>query len=208
MDYVQLKTKAISEKTKLDVIKNELQESQRLVEQYTTDHENLVQSMSLYDMSIETFKACIVKLSEKHILHLQDLINSMLQTIFFDKDYKIKFEIEDQRNTKVLTIFLVDNTTGTEIITDIASNGGGLQTLVAFTLQVYFLLYFKQSPILFLDEALSAVSDEYLPGLMQFMKSLVDKYEFIFCAVFHDVRFDEYADTVYQINNGSSKRIR
>ena len=56
--------------------------------------------------------------------------------------------------------------------------------------------------ILFLDEALSAVSIEYIPSLMTFIKSLSEQRGFTFLAVCHDLRFFDYADHVYRMEDG------
>lgn len=208
-DYNSLKTKAIQRQSYLNNLKDQYDNSNVLITQYESELIDLQGTISLYDTSIEVFKSLINKLSDKHISHLTVLLNNMLSTIFTDRNYSISMEVEDSRNTKVLNLYLVENSgTEFEIKTELLNNGGGIQTLVSFTLQVYFILYFKQSPVLFLDEALSAVSTDYLDNLMVFIDSLVVKYNFIFVAVNHDPRFTPYAKSLYEISNGKAKRVR
>ena len=208
-DYNQLKAQAISKLSEINVLKQQRRQTQVSINEVNDSNTNLKEQSRLLTESLEVVKVCINKLSEGHISHLQDLVNSMLSTVFYDKQYAIDMQLNDTKNGKILDLYLVDSTFSKDdpVITDLQSNGGGLQTVVGFVLQIYFIIYFKQERILFLDEALSAVSSEYIPTLVDFMRGLVDKYQFKFVAIFHDTRFSEYADTIYQVSNGTAYQL-
>lgn len=208
-DYNQLKAQAISKLSEINVLKQQRQQTQASINEVNDSNTNLKEQSRLLTESLEVVKVCINKLSEGHISHLQDLVNSMLSTVFYDKQYAIDMQLNDTKNGKILDLYLVDSTFSKDdpVVTDLQSNGGGLQTVVGFVLQIYFIIYFKQERILFLDEALSAVSSEYIPTLVDFMRGLVDKYQFKFVAIFHDTRFSEYADTIYQVSNGTAHQL-
>ena len=210
MQYSQLKSIAVSKLSEINVFRSQRDNFKLSIEDVTKEIDKLKSSVNLLTESLEVVKVCINKLSEGHISHLQDLVNSMLSTVFYDKKYSIDMQLNDTKSGKVLDLFLIDSTYNSDdpIVTDLFSNGGGLQTVVGFVLQIYFIIYFKQERILFLDEALSAVSSEYIPTLVDFMKGLVDKYQFKFVAIFHDTRFSEYADTIYQVSNGTAKLLQ
>lgn len=209
MEYSQLKSLAVSRLSELNIYKQQRAQVNVSIEETTQANDKLKNDLNIMTKSLEAVKVCISKLSEGHISHLQDLVNSMLRTVFYDRDYSIDMKLDDTKNGKVLNLYLVDSTLSKDdpVVTDLASNGGGLQTVIGFVLQIYFIIYFKQERILFLDEALSAVSSEYIPTLVDFMRGLVDKYNFIFVAIFHDTRFSEYADTIYQVSNGSAHLV-
>lgn len=208
-DYNQLKSQAISKLSEINVLRQQKQQNQLSINEVNDSNTNLKEQSRLLTESLEVVKVCINKLSEGHISHLQDLVNSMLSTVFYDKSYSIDMQLNDTKTGKVLDLYLVDSTFSKDdpVITDLSSNGGGLQTVVGFVLQIYFIIYFKQERILFLDEALSAVSSEYISTLVDFMRGLVDKYQFKFVAIFHDTRFSEYADTIYQVSNGTAIQL-
>lgn len=210
VQYSQLKSVAVSKLSEISVFREQRNNFILSIEDVTKDNDKLKEQINLLTESLEVVKVCINKLSEGHISHLQDLVNSMLSTVFYDKKYSIDMQLNDTKNGKVLDLYLVDSTLSQDdpVVTELSSNGGGLQTVVGFVLQIYFIIYFKQERILFLDEALSAVSSEYIPTLVDFMKGLVDKYQFRFVAIFHDTRFSEYADTIYQVSNGTAKLLR
>nr|DAW53611.1 MAG TPA: chromosome partition protein [Caudoviricetes sp.] len=209
VQYSQLKSVAVSKLSEINVFREQRNNFILSIEDVTKDNDRLKEQINLLTESLEVVKVCINKLSEGHISHLQELVNSMLNTVFYDKKYSIDMQLNDTKNGKVLDLFLIDSTLSDEdpVVTELSSNGGGLQTVVGFVLQIYFIIYFKQERILFLDEALSAVSSEYIPTLVDFMRGLVDKYQFKFVAIFHDTRFSEYADTIYQVSNGTAKLV-
>ena len=62
------------------------------VDSLKDDNKALKDKLILLTRSLEVMKACISKLSEGHIDHLNDLVNSMLKQIFDDKDYEIEFK--------------------------------------------------------------------------------------------------------------------
>ena len=209
VQYSQLKSVAVSKLSEINVFREQRNNFILSIEDVTKDNDKLKEQINLLTESLEVVKVCINKLSEGHISHLQELVNSMLNTVFYDKKYSIDMQLNDTKSGKVLDLFLIDSTLSDEdpVVTELSSNGGGLQTVVGFVLQIYFIIYFKQERILFLDEALSAVSSEYIPTLVDFMRGLVDKYQFKFVAIFHDTRFSEYADTIYQVSNGTAKLV-
>jgi len=209
INYEQLKSRAVAKVSEINVLTQQLHMAEQNIIDLKDATVKLKEEQHLLSESLEVVKVCINKLSEGHISHLQDLVNSMLSTVFYDKDYSIDMQLNDTKNGKTLDLFLIDGSHDPEdpIITELDSNGGGVKTVVGFILQVYFIIYFKQEYILFLDEALSAVSSEYVPTLVEFMKGLVEEYKFKFVAIFHDTRFHEYADKIYTMTDGQCREI-
>lgn len=190
MEYKDLKTQAISNISTINTYRQQLINVTNNINEINKVNEATKENTKWLTQSLDVMKLCITKLSEGHISHLNDLVNSMLKQVFDDKDYEVEFQLNDNKNGKILNIILKDRISDDEVIvTDIHDNGGGLQTIVGFILQVYFIIYFNQEHILFLDESLSALSSEYIPNLIAFMGSLVDKYGFAFVSVIHDKRF-------------------
>ena len=162
----------------------------------------------VYEKSISYMKEIIDALSRTQIDHLEKLLNSAVRTIFFDKNYRIEFEVAEYRNSNNLNIYLIDiQEDGTEIKTDIKDNGFGVKTIIGFILQVYFIMYHKLSPILFADEAFSALSQQYIPYLRSLLTSLKEQYGFIFVLVSHDNRLIDISDNTYLVQDGEVKLI-
>lgn len=207
-DYNSLYNKAIQIKSKYETIKSQLELREAQKKDLVKDMENLINKQVDYEDAISYMKEIIDTLSRSHLNHLEKLLNSAVSTIFFDRMYRIEFDISEYRNSNCLTIYLIDvKDDGTEIRTDIKDNGFGVKTIIGFILQVYFILYHKLSPILFIDEGFSALSSQYIPYLRSLLTSLKDEYGFIFVLVAHDVRFIDIADIKYEVKDGEVKLV-
>lgn len=207
-DFYALYNKAIQIKSKYETLQSQLEAREEHKADLINQMEKKLQEQVIYEDAISYMKEIIDALSRSHIDHIEKLLNSAISTIFFDKDYRIEFEISEYRNSNCLNIYLIERQDdGTEIRTDIQDNGFGVKTIVGFILQVYFILYHKLSPILFADEAFSALSDQYIPYLRSLLTSLKEEYGFIFVLVAHDTRFIDIADTKFEVKNGEVKQI-
>ena len=207
-NYSSLYNKAIQIKSKYDTIKNHLEERKLAKEDIKRKMDEAIHKQAIYEDAISYMKEIIDTLSRSHIDHLENLLNSAISTIFFDKDYRVEFEVSEYRNSNCLNIFLVETKEdGTEIKSDIKDNGFGVKTIIGFILQVYFILYHNQNHILFIDEGFSALSDQYIPYLRSLITSLKEEYGFIFVLIAHDPRFIEIADRTYQVKEGEVKLV-
>ena len=109
---------------------------------------NLILKESQYELAVDLMKKIIEGMSQSQINHLEVLINSALETIFFDRKYFVELQVTELRNTNNLQILLNEvNDNGELIKTDIKSNGFGVQSIIGFILQLYFILYY----LFFLD---------------------------------------------------------
>lgn len=204
--YNELYNNAIQITTKYITIQDQLALKEAQKQEYIDNMNTLLHKQMVYEQAIEYMKKIVDLLSRSHIDHLEKLLNSAVETIFYDKNYKIEFEISEYRNSNCLDIYLVDiQEDGTKIKTNIKDNGFGIKTVIGFILQVYFILYHKLSPVMFIDEGFSAISSNYLPYLKSLFNNLRDKYGFIFVLVAHDIRFLDLADKMYEVKNGEVK---
>ena len=202
-NYNALYNKAIQIKSKYETIEAQLNNREIEKEQLTDNMKNLLHKQMIYEDAISYMKELIDALSRTHINHLEKLLNSAVTTIFFDRKYKIQFEVSEYRNSNCLSIYLIETQEdGLEIKTDIKDNGFGIKTIIGFILQVYFILYHKLSPIIFIDEGFGNLSLQYIPYLRSLLTSLKEEYGFIFVLISHDPRLIDIADQTYLVKNG------
>ena len=200
--------KAISLKSKYEALLEQLNNVKMQKEEIKLKMEETHKKVNTYEESIDYMKKLIDILSRKHIAHLETLLNSAVQSIFYDKDYHIEFEISEYRNNNNLTIYLIETLEdGSEIKTDIKNNGFGLKSVIGLILQVYFIMYHNQSRILIMDESLSAISTNYIEYVRELIISLTKEYGFIFILVNHDPRWNDLADRVYEMRDGEIKLL-
>lgn len=205
-NYNSLYHKAIQLKSKYETLENQYQQTLQEKVDLTNQMKDKLNKQMIYEDAISYMKEIIDVLSRSHIDHLESLLNSAVSTIFYDKNYRVEFEISEYRNSNCLNIYLIETLIdGTEIKTDIKDNGFGIKTIIGFVLQIYFILYHNLAHILFMDEAFSALSSQYLPYLRSLLTSLKEEYDFIFVLIAHDERLIEIADSTYEVKDGEVK---
>lgn len=203
MDYQSLKSKAIAVKSNLQLYESQLSQAKLKEQELVSTIHQLQQDIFLYDKSITTLKSVIDKLSQSHIEHLNNLLNTALSTIFFDRQYSVTLNVTDLRNNKNLEILLNEKLPTDEVLTTkLDDNGYGVKSIIGFILQVYFIIYHKQSPVLFMDEAFSNLSTQYLPYLKELINQLSQRYNFTFVLITHDERLSTLAERKYSVNLG------
>lgn len=160
--------------------------------------------------SIDLMKQLIDILSREQINQLRDLISYGLATIFHDRSYSIDIQVSESRSVKQATFFLVETLSdGTVIRSDFRDSiGGGILSVVGLIIQVYYILYYNQYPILFMDEALSQISTTYLPSVLEFIDQLSVKKNFKFVLITHDTRLIEYGKRVYSVTAGNVQLLK
>lgn len=165
--------------------------------------DNCEKKTILFAKSMEVMKKLIELMSSKGIENLKKLLSFGLKTIFNDRDYAVEIEISERGNVKTAEFFLEEIKDGERIkvrLRDAA--GGGIQTVVALIMMIYFIISLELRRLIILDEALSQVSDTYVENLFKFMKQTSDELGFKFLLVTHDPRFLEYADRIYRMKMG------
>lgn len=146
-------------------------------------------------------------IGEERQLKAQDTIEQLvtrgLQQIF---DESLSFHIVQTVKAKAASVEFVVRTTlagGGVVDTPVMdARGGGLAATIGFLLRVVILLLKRKTDgnILILDETFAHVSDEYLEGVGEFLRELVDKTGIQIVMVTHQPVFSEYADAVYRFS--------
>lgn len=148
----------------------------------------------------EKYTVAVNELYEESIVSLKDTLNVALKYVMFDKNYSANLVLEDQRGTKSLSIYLVDDDDGFEV--DLKDGvGQGVRTIISFVLKSYYLLN-QNSKVLFLDEKYSALSSHYVPRFYEFMKKFCEEHDFIVVMISHIENQIEQADKIYYLNDG------
>lgn len=194
MEHTSLKGEARSVLTRATEVKAEM--------------EILQQEIQVLDRS----GVVLNSIGEERQLKAQDTIEQLvtrgLQQIFDDS---LSFHIIQTVKAKAASVEFVVRTTlsdGGLVDTPVMdARGGGLAATVGFLLRVVILLLKRQvdGNILILDETFAHVSDEYLEGVGEFLRELVDKTGIQIVMVTHQPVFSEYADAVYRFSASDGK---
>ena len=148
----------------------------------------------------EKYTVAVNDLYEESIGALKETLNVALKYVIFDKNYSANIILEDQKSSKALSIYLVDDDDGFEV--DLKDGvGQGVRTIISFVLKSYYLLN-QNSKVLFLDEKYSALSSHYVPRFYEFMKKFCEEHDFIVVMISHIENQIEQADKIYYLNDG------
>ena len=204
MTFDQVYQQISQEYYKLLQIQNQLdlnkETEQKLIQQLAQDSKDA----QLLDDSLSIFKILQEKLTQNHINHITQLINHALTSVFNDDQtqYQIRIEINQQRNNNTAQFYLLTTQQQETTETLLQNNGFGIQSLIGFVLQIYFILQHKQEHILFLDESLTAISTDKLPKLKQFIHEVSQQYDFYFILIAHMESLFDLADYTYNVDQG------
>ncbi len=207
-NYQYYFNQAITKKSNLELLISQHNTTLKEKESAAQELKDLVRKETLYEKAVDLMKKIIEGMSQSQINHLEALINSALETIFFDRRYFVELQVTELRNTNNLQIILNEVTEQGELIkTKLEDNGYGVKSIIGLVLQVYYILYYHQFPVLFMDEALTNLSKQYLPYLKSLINDLAEKYNFIFVLVTHDRDLMALSDRTYEVNKGEVKLV-
>lgn len=203
-NYQYYFNQAITKKSNIEMLISQHEATIRDKEQSSLDLKNLITKESKYEKAVDLMKKIIEGMSQSQINHLEELINSSLETIFFDRKYFVELQVTELRNTNNLQIILNEITDDGQLLkTDLDANGYGVKSIIGWVLQIYFILYYHQYPIMFMDEAMTQLSKQYLPYFKSLINDLAEKYGFIFVLVTHDRDIMDLSDRTYFVEKGN-----
>lgn len=202
-NYQEYFNKAITGKSTIEMLVKQHQQTQQEYQDLSNNLRDLIKKEHNFELAVDLMKKLVEGMSKSQINHLETLINSALSTIFFDRQYSIELVITELRNTNNLQLILNEVLDDGQVVkTKLEDNGFGVKCIIGFILQVYFIIYYKQYPILFLDEAFTQLSKQYLPYLKSLINDLAAKYGFTFVLVTHDRDLMDLADRTYLVEKG------
>ncbi len=200
MDISALEKKAtdlyIKYNSARDSYNNTIDSLQSLSEEYN----KLVENKALLERSKPFIDDIIEKFSESSLKKLEDLLSLGLSRIFQDRDYKVEIKVSEKRSSKCADLYLID--AGHPFLMRDSCVAGGILVVVGFLIQVFYVANLDIAKVLFLDEALSNISTQYLDNFFAFMKELSIKIGLTVVLITHDTRFLEYADRIYKVSDG------
>lgn len=154
----------------------------------------------------ELFRVLMDKLVVQQVRALETIVTDGLQTIFFDQNLHFESNIETKYNKVGIDFQIREGAADDPLMVrgrPMDSFGGGTSSVAALILRVLTVLKLRRLPFLVLDEALLAVSDEYIAPTGKFLKVLAQTMNLHFLLITHKSAYCDYADRAYQGNQES-----
>jgi DNA repair exonuclease SbcCD ATPase subunit len=147
----------------------------------------------------ELLRVLMDKLVLDQVRTVESVVTEGLRTIFFDQLLTFETEVSQKYNKVAIDFFIRE---GKEAVAvrghPLESFGGGPSSIASFILRLLALLRMKRAPVMFLDESLAAVSDDYVDTTGQFLQKLAASTGIDVLMVTHKSAFLDHADCAYQ----------
>lgn len=177
-----VKERLEQKKTRYETLEEILRENNKQKEELQKKHEDLVALVGQDTQASEVVKVLFDKISRTGFKFLEDLVNQALSSVFVDEDYEFKIQV-DSRGTERTVAFKLRK--GEQEFVPVNEVGGGIRVLISFILRVYYIIKTKSRHIIFMDEAFSNLSAEYVEPLVSFVRVLSKKFGFKFLFITH-----------------------
>jgi len=155
----------------------------------------------------EVLTKLVESILDKNVRLVEKLVTFGLKEVFFpDKNLSLKLEQTEKRghiNLEPITSDLDHKVEGPVQ----KSFGGGVVQVQSFLFLIMYKVLLKSSPLLFLDESFSNVSEEYQPRVGELMSALCKRFNMIIVLVTHNQSILEHADVIYEAKDKSGELI-
>ena len=200
--YEDIKDKLIEKRTLIKA----LQDDTKVLEEKEKELKKCLDDITLHKLAYIQLDEIIHKNNEQYLGKIEKLLNKAIGTIFYDEDYAIKVISENKK----LSFELIDNSnvddSNEPLKVDLDDAcGGGIVTVIGFTLQLFVIEVLGLNKIIFIDEGFMALSDTYRPLFYDFINEFCSRTGMKILLVSHDKLVKEKAVQEIEIEHGKIK---
>lgn len=125
---------------------------------------------------------------------IDGLLQAGLRLVFDDQDLAFRTEVDRHRGKTSIEFHLKAGGVEAPIM---EAYGGGVLVVAGVLIRVVTIMVLGMERVLILDESLSHLSGQYVPGASRLLRKLGDELGFTILAVTHDDALAEQADRHY-----------
>jgi len=144
---------------------------------------------------LELYRVLMDKMVLNQVNAIESVVSEGLKAIFHDQELSFKLELAHKYNKISAEPYVCQGEIKGH---PLDSFGGGPASIVSLILRVLVLLRLKRYKVLFLDETLAAVSDDYIEATGMFLRRLAESSKLPILLVTHKQAFLEHAVVGYQ----------
>lgn len=149
----------------------------------------------------ELFRLLLDQMVDKQVRAVEDIVTEGLQTIFHDQVLSFEAEVGHKYNRTHIEFYIREGSKADPLShrgRPLEAFGGGPSCIAGLTLRTLAVLRLKLWPFLALDEALGAVSPEYVEHTGRFLNSLAEKMGIDILIITQVREYAEYANIAYR----------
>lgn len=160
----------------------------------------------------ELFRALMDKLVLDHVKSIEAVVTEGLHTIFHDQELSFEAEVVQRRSLIAIDFFIRQE--GARMAVrghPLESFGGGPSSIASLVLRLLAMIRLKRWPVLFLDETLAAISDEYIEQTGRFLEKLSTSTGIPILLVTQKRSFTDHATNAFngsEVGVGDERRLQ
>lgn len=181
---------------KLNQTKGKVSALKQEADDYTLKEEENGNRMLALEQALVFVQDVAQKTQEQLVLHIQDVVNTALDTCFPD-EYEFNLVFEIKRNKTEARLVFMKN--GFEI-DPMEASGGGVVDVASFALRIAAWSLGKTNNVICLDEPMKFLSRDLQPRAGEILQEISKKLGIQFIMVSHVADIIQSADRVFEIN--------
>jgi DNA repair exonuclease SbcCD ATPase subunit len=181
---------------KLNQTKGKVSALKQEADDYTLKEEENRNRMLALEQALVFVQDVAQKTQEQLVLHIQDVVNTALDTCFPD-EYVFNLVFEIKRNKTEARLVFMKN--GFEI-DPMEASGGGVVDVASFALRIAAWSLGKTNNVICLDEPMKFLSRDLQPRAGEILQEISKKLGIQFIMVSHVADIIQSADRVFEIN--------
>jgi len=181
---------------KLNQTKGKVSALKQEADDYTLKEEENRNRMLALEQALVFVQDVAQKTQEQLVLHIQDVVNTALDTCFPD-EYEFNLVFEIKRNKTEARLVFMKN--GFEI-DPMEASGGGVVDVASFALRIAAWSLGKTNNVICLDEPMKFLSRDLQPRAGEILQEISKKLGIQFIMVSHVADIIQSADRVFEIN--------
>lgn len=199
---------------------NMMGKKQNLEQQYSDNQSKIDELNTIIDEKREqqtnlkkvsnVMKQLVEDRFNQQVKQYKDLIERGLNSIFHDRKYGFKVDVDDYGQGKRADLLYREQKEGewTEW-RPLDSGSGAVRTAVDVISRVFLIKELGKRRFLFFDESLNAIAGKYLDNFIQFLETVCENLRFDVMLISHDQNIIESIpdDSVFEVKDGRVESI-
>jgi len=161
-----------------------------------------------YEESLLFLRTLADQLKDKVKSRFERVMTAAVQALLESDDVSVHI-LQEFKRGRVTNELRVRSCINGQIVdlNPMEAEAGGMVNMLSFVLRVCLLLM-NGKRFLICDEPFSMVSEQYIPNVGEFLRTLVDKLGMDIIIVTHKRALEDYADFCYELKDGRLALVR
>lgn len=190
-----------------DLLEEKIKSQEKEIENKTDKLKAVLNDIEHYKLAYACLEKIIETANRNYISKIEKMLNKAIQSIFIDENYKIEVITENKKlNFQLSDLNNLDEDDNPLQINIEDACGGGIITVIGFTLQLFIIELLKLNKIIFIDEGFMALSENYRPLFYNFINEFCENTGTKILIVSHDEMLKENAMQILELEHGVFKK--